>query len=229
MTARSQLAPGTDPRPTRTRARLAASLNSLMRDGEAQPTVTSIVARAGVHRSSFYVHFESVDQLAVYVLRRQFAELSQVTGDALSRRDTTNRAAARSALRTTSLLIKRNARVLVAGRAAGDCVPMLAGLLSECISRHMAQRADPRPTEIRQAEQLFVSNGLAGLIASWIEGDLAIPIDRFVDRLVDQLPPSFDESWLPHAAVAGRRIGPAVDRHAGSLAADDTSSNSIPS
>jgi len=206
MTARSPLAPSTDPRPARTRGRLAASLTSLMRDGEARPTVTSIVARAGVHRSSFYMHFESVDELAVYVLRRQFAELSRLTGEALSRRDTANRTAARSALRTTSLLIRRNASVLTHGRAEGRCVPTLAGLLSECISRHMAQRDDPRPSEIRHAEQLFVSNGLAGLMASWLDGELAMPIDRFVDRLVDQLPPSFDEPWLPPDAIASPRI-----------------------
>jgi AcrR family transcriptional regulator len=206
MTARSPLAPSTDPRPARTRARLATSLTSLMRDGDPRPTVTSIVARAGVHRSSFYMHFVSVDQLAVYVLRRQFAELSRQTGDALTRRDTANREAARSALRTTSLLIRRNASVFRPGRAAGGCVPTLAGLLSECICRHMAQRDDPRPSEIRHAEQLFVSNGLAGLMTSWLEGELALPIDRFVDRLVDQLPPSFDEPWLPPDAIASPRI-----------------------
>src|SRR5580693_3568849 len=108
-----------DPRPARTRARLATALGELISEGEQRPSVTSIVARAGVHRSSFYLHFLTVEHLAVFALRGQFAEVSRRGQEVFSRNAYPNRVMARASLRIVTLLVQRNARLLVSEPSQG--------------------------------------------------------------------------------------------------------------
>jgi AcrR family transcriptional regulator len=73
-----------DVRALRTRHRLVTAYRELVADGSGGISVSSVVKRAGVTRSSFYAHFSDASDLAVAAL----AELFDVVGsvDSASRR-----------------------------------------------------------------------------------------------------------------------------------------------
>jgi AcrR family transcriptional regulator len=61
----------------KTKMRLAAALESLMREKPlAKIAIREITARAGVDRQTFYYHFETVDQAARYLCMEKFSAIA---------------------------------------------------------------------------------------------------------------------------------------------------------
>jgi AcrR family transcriptional regulator len=66
-----------DPRATHTRAKLARAFTTVAEGGAGAPlSVSAIVAEARVNRSSFYAHFDTTSDLAMYVLQDALAAIS---------------------------------------------------------------------------------------------------------------------------------------------------------
>jgi AcrR family transcriptional regulator len=79
------MAANLDPRARRTRERLVAAYRELAADrGHDSVTVSDLVDRAGVNRTSFYAHFAGTDELAAEALTEFFEVLA--SADATSRR-----------------------------------------------------------------------------------------------------------------------------------------------
>ncbi|GAB3616731.1 TetR/AcrR family transcriptional regulator [Okibacterium endophyticum] len=72
---RQSLRDSTDPRPARTREALLAAVGRLHSRG-ARATVTAIVREAGVSRSSFYAHFDGLDEVAGELMRAALDEMA---------------------------------------------------------------------------------------------------------------------------------------------------------
>ncbi len=73
---RDSMKASSDPRATRTREAIIAAMHELTGFSEAPLTVSALVSRAGISRSSFYAQFASIDELALAMLRGALAEIT---------------------------------------------------------------------------------------------------------------------------------------------------------
>ncbi|MER5553117.1 hypothetical protein ABT001_15815 [Streptomyces sp. NPDC002793] len=64
-----------DPRFTRSRRAIADALADLMQRTQSCPSVSALSEAAGIHRATFYNHFDSVEEAAVYVIADDFRAL----------------------------------------------------------------------------------------------------------------------------------------------------------
>ncbi|MFS8201539.1 TetR/AcrR family transcriptional regulator [Streptomyces sp. CWNU-52B] len=64
-----------DPRFVRSRRAIADTLADLMQRTQTAPSVSALAEAAGVHRATFYNHFDSVEEAAVYVIADDFRTL----------------------------------------------------------------------------------------------------------------------------------------------------------
>lgn len=64
-----------DPRFTRSRRAIADTLADLMQQTQSCPSVSALADAAGIHRATFYNHFDSVEEAAVYVIAEDFRAL----------------------------------------------------------------------------------------------------------------------------------------------------------
>lgn len=64
-----------DPRFTRSRRAIADTLAELMKQTQSCPSVSALADAAGIHRATFYNHFDSVEEAAVYVIAEDFRSL----------------------------------------------------------------------------------------------------------------------------------------------------------
>ncbi|MFJ2259435.1 TetR/AcrR family transcriptional regulator [Streptomyces sp. NPDC087844] len=64
-----------DPRFTRSRRAIADALADLMQRTHTCPSVSALAEAAGIHRATFYNHFDSVEEAAVYVIADDFRAL----------------------------------------------------------------------------------------------------------------------------------------------------------
>ncbi|WIX98268.1 hypothetical protein QRX60_29885 [Amycolatopsis mongoliensis] len=67
--------PEVDPRFTRSRRAIADALAGLMERTQSCPSVSALAEAAGIHRATFYNHFDSVEEAAVYVIADEFRVL----------------------------------------------------------------------------------------------------------------------------------------------------------
>ncbi|WP_072806168.1 TetR/AcrR family transcriptional regulator [Rhodococcoides yunnanense] len=61
-----------DPRFTRSRRAIADALAEYMQETETCPSVSALSEAAGIHRATFYNHFDSVEEAAVFVIADDF-------------------------------------------------------------------------------------------------------------------------------------------------------------
>ena len=61
-----------DPRFTRSRQAIADALAEHMQRTQTCPSVSALAEAAGIHRATFYNHFDSVEEAAVYVIAGDF-------------------------------------------------------------------------------------------------------------------------------------------------------------
>lgn len=66
---------GEDPRFTRSREAIAETLAELVQQTDTCPSVSTLAEAAGIHRATFYNHFDSVEHAAVHVITSDFRAL----------------------------------------------------------------------------------------------------------------------------------------------------------
>ncbi|MEB3961448.1 TetR/AcrR family transcriptional regulator [Streptomyces kunmingensis] len=75
MVSEQTSAVAADPRFTRSRQAIADALADLMERTRSCPSVSALAEAAGIHRATFYNHFDSVEEAAVYVIADDFRAL----------------------------------------------------------------------------------------------------------------------------------------------------------
>ncbi len=171
----------------RTRQRLVDAYVQVSTPGAGVPRVSTIVRAAGVNRSSFYAHFDGVEDLTLYVLDLALADLARSQAMIAER--------ARPATRVTAL---------AAGRAYLDAIAANAPGLAAAVRADRAQARARIGATLQQtmldflsitpgwdahsprsvAIAAFVGHGWAGTICAWLAGELPLEMDVLLAELV---------------------------------------------
>ena len=187
---RNDARPAADPRPERTRRLLANALAALTEDGVSDPSVTEIVARAGVNRSSFYAHFADTGELARYALRGVFDSISRADFALRTSAGVSGTSAAWTALASVVEHARGHAALLkMSSSSSGDSgLAAVAALLADNIASFNRSFAPGLTDAEAQATAVYVANGLTGLLTGWLGGAIACSQEELVDLMVAQLP-----------------------------------------
>ena len=195
-----------DPRGVETRRRLVEAFIALSAENDGDLTVPQIVECARLHRSSFYAHFGSVDDLALCVLDR---DLDQVHAVNLSRHS----GDAMTALASNSLVI---AEILdQVGEPRSPLVAVLRhdrALGEHALGRQLQERVLDYYSQLpsfsglapmsRQTSAEYVGHGLAAIICAWLLGELTTPREQLVDYVAALVP-----AWVMTASASRNPAG----------------------
>lgn len=187
-----------DLRVRRTQQRLGSALVTLMQEKPVKDiTVQEVLDRAGVGRSTFYVHFRDTDDL----LMSQLEHFLEIMSTSLSKRgDRSNRVAPVTEMFAHIGEQKKMWRAMAdAGR-----LPDFFDLAQEYFSRGIEQRLKElnRAAEFSPTELTVRSQALAGSLLSLLRW--------WIERGSKESPKSIDETF--HRIVWGTSRNPSGDR-----------------
>jgi AcrR family transcriptional regulator len=191
-----------DPRAARTRQGIVDAVARLRSRSSDELAVTDIVREAAISRSSFYAHFAGLDELAIELLRRDFASAAPIASSGGAE---TRESARDSYLRlvehfSTQPSIYSSALGLPLSRRAYDeVIASYAEQLMASFAPSTAKTAESTdstvatgPSDVRvRVAATYVAGGTVMLLGSWIAGELPLSKEELVDELVALLPP-----WL---------------------------------
>jgi AcrR family transcriptional regulator len=180
-----------DPRAARTREAIFRGIERLVTARVSRVTVSDIVRSSGVSRSSFYVHFTSLDDLALAFLTRQIDIIGEA-GIAVRRDDLiTGVAAARIGYgRLVEHIVQHYplySSVLEASSSRGAFGAAIDAYARRLLRSVLDLDVAPPGTNT-DVVVAYVAGGALTVISSWIRGDFAIDDDELVNELVDLLP-----------------------------------------
>lgn len=191
---RATMQVSTDPRAARTRRAILDAVGDLTAHGVGPISVSDVVRQARVSRSSFYVHFSSLDELAVSFLRQEFNAIG-AAGIELRRdgRVDGGEAARIGYRRLVAHLIAHDS---LYSRVLG--LPLSRQAYDEAVSAYAHERLRTivelscvPDGVIPQIAARYVAAGSLTLISSWIRGEVTLSDEELIDQLVALLPP-----WL---------------------------------
>jgi AcrR family transcriptional regulator len=181
-----------DPRAIRTRRAITGAVRELIAEGESSPSVSQIVRRAGLSRSSFYTQFANMDALAAAVFGEAFTEIET---EGISERVSGSVPAAEA----TRSAVERLIRHVDAhrdfylhsfpGTFAGhnEAVEALAAQLRESIPLV----SSPPPGVSVEATAIWIAGGQLAMLRSWLAGQLTGSVTDITDQVMALLP-----AWL---------------------------------
>jgi AcrR family transcriptional regulator len=177
-----------DPRAARTRQGILAAVARLHSAHIGDISVSHIVREAKISRSSFYAHFSSLDDLAVALLRQEFASVAVLTTHSApvdSLRQSYTRLVQHFAQRES---IYSYALGLPLSRRAFDDV--IAGYAEQVLASFDEPASEADAIRARLAAT-YVAGGTVSLLSAWVSDQYDISADQLVDELIALLPP-----WL---------------------------------
>lgn len=186
----------TDARAIRTRARLKEAYLALARLGE-HPKVSTLIRTAGVNRSSFYAHFDDIDDMTLWLVDEALGDLtrSQAELAAKARQATRVTAIAAGGAYLEAVDANRDAlrAAILANRARAHA------RIGRAIERSMLDFLTITPgwdaDSIRaRTVTTWVSHGWAGAICAWVLGEIPLSRGALLKELVALNP---DPARLP--------------------------------
>ncbi|SMQ58046.1 TetR/AcrR family transcriptional regulator [Agreia sp. VKM Ac-1783] len=178
-----------DPRAARTRQGILSAVARLHSADSGDISVSDIVREAKISRSSFYAHFSSLDDLAVALLRQEFASVAAPNpgepNPAASLRESYTRLVQHFAQRES---LYSHALGLPLSRRAFDDV--IAAYAEQVLASFSAPTSGPAAIRARLAAT-YVAGGTVSLLSAWVSDHHDISEDELVDELITLLPP-----WL---------------------------------
>lgn len=176
-----------DPRAARTRQGILAAVARLHSRDAGDISVTDIVREAKISRSSFYAHFSSLDDLAVALLRQEFASItvpsSNVADPASELRESYSQLVQHFSQRES---IYSYALGLPLSRRAFDDV--IAAYAEQVLASFDEPESEADAIRARLAAT-YVAGGTVSLLSAWIADHRDISADQLVDELIALLPP----------------------------------------
>ena len=186
----------TDPRAVDTRRRLLDAFVALASDRDVvELTVSDLVERAGLNRSSFYAHFDSTEELALFALDQQLEpvherNLTRHVRQTMTALDSNTTVIAEILDQVTTppgylAAALRHDRPM-AENALGD---QLGARVSDYFRRLPAYAGMTDTTRTITAE--YVGHALASGICAWLTGDLDLGREDLIELLALLVP-----SWV---------------------------------
>jgi len=176
-----------DPRAARTRQGILSAVARLHSADSGDISVSDIVREAKISRSSFYAHFSSLDDLAVALLRQEFASVAAPNpgepNPAASLRESYTRLVQHFAQRES---LYSHALGLPLSRRAFDDV--IAAYAEQVLASFSAPTSGPAAIRARLAAT-YVAGGTVSLLSAWVSDHHDISEDELVDELITLLPP----------------------------------------
>ncbi|MFV0427747.1 MAG: TetR/AcrR family transcriptional regulator [Beutenbergiaceae bacterium] len=187
---REDLRTSTDPRATRTRARIAHAAIDLCAS-QKPVTVSSLTATAGVSRAVFYTHFTDLSDLAHRMAADTFAEIGfTAESEFLSDPE----AAMKHAIGDLVAHIWANRalyRAVLTLPAEGNSQIQQGAFMEESI-RHLLISTGALPSHLRlELVTRYLTAGVIGLTTPWVLGELEATETELGEHLFALLP-----SWL---------------------------------
>lgn len=183
-----------DARAIATRRRLADALSDLLHEKSPDMSVVAISNRAGVGRSTFYTHFATVEDLAIFVIDEILDVLAPLDVRRRSRRDLGRADITRLGLAelVDSLAAQREVLVYATRTTSASAVrERFVDELARSMEKTMlAEMPDLGQTELRLSTE-FVAAGVIHVTLSWLAGQSNATREQVIDTLFDLLP-----AWL---------------------------------
>jgi len=187
----------TDPRAARTRAAIFAGVERLMSSRASRVTVQDVVRSAGISRSSFYLHFSGLEDLALAYLSQQIDIIGEA-GIGVRRDDLiTGATAARIGYdRLITHVVEHfplYSAVLESSSSHGAFQAAIDTYSRRLLKSVLSLDVVPSSANAEIAVA-YVAGGALTVISSWLRGDLDVDDDDLVQQLVDLLPTWVRES-----------------------------------
>lgn len=185
-----------DPRAVRSREKLIDAFCRLAETASpGEITVAALTESAGVHRSVFYRHFASPDELAIHMLRDLFGALSRTDVVLRSEIAVGGLQASRSAM--TEFVRFVGARrswyaPLLGSRAPAGAVRCVTDAFAELTAEAIGQMAVRPPDVDPHFVSRFLAHGVVGVTGRWLD-DADSPASE--GQIVEQLLACFP-AWL---------------------------------
>ncbi|WP_440312308.1 TetR/AcrR family transcriptional regulator [Leucobacter chromiireducens] len=195
---RSSARASRDARAVRTRARLIEAAEELALESPESLTAARVAARAGVSRSAFYVHFDSVTEIATTLLLDRMAYI-----DDGIRQDAPG-AVWESVLRARVLewielyhahraLFLAVRRLPGAEQVAEGGMHALASILQGLVAARPGLPDGARPEYIAR----WVAGAIFGVLNAWIEGEIEASAEEILEQGMALLPGWFQRDEGP--------------------------------
>ncbi|MFE3737015.1 TetR/AcrR family transcriptional regulator [Streptomyces sp. NPDC059134] len=179
-----------DPRFTRSRRAIADTLADLMERTESCPSVSALAEAAGIHRATFYNHFDSVEEAAVYVIAGDFRALHDV--NISDRYQGADPAAVAVATLNSMLDSLRQRRSLFLLASTWQSSSGLMGIGDLLVDQLHALRRDLGVEQDSGAhnsvEDVFTAAGVQGVFSAAVGGNTDCDQDEIAVRLYALLP-----------------------------------------
>lgn len=204
---RGSLRASSDPRPMRTRMRLFDAADRVVARGD-DPTVTAIVAEAGVSRASFYAHFSGVDDLAIRLQDEALAEIAAqaVIDDAAHDAD----AMLESQRRLVAHYAQHRAlyRTVLSLPAAGEATFRATDAMATTLAARIEEVATPPSGIDPTLAATYIASAASGLIVAWVLGRIDVDEETLARHLLELMP-----VWMHTAPTAHLEDGDRHPRH----------------
>lgn len=173
MSAKS--ATSRDRRAQRSRAAIVSAFNEMLLDGaEAQLDVRRVCARAGVGRSTFYLHFEGMDALFKVSITPLFDALAAACLQDDPRPGLT-------ALLGHIWSKRRLVRQFYVGRRAGTMIDLLSISFERALANGGLRQSVPDSTW--RLKIVMVAAGVTAVFDEWLSGRLSASVDDIASLL----------------------------------------------
>jgi AcrR family transcriptional regulator len=202
----------TDPRALRTVAKLVDALADLCtRRPDVLPAVDEVARTAGVNRSSFYAHFEDIDDLVSWWIEQELRPVFRQDYDRRSDPARTERDVGRSSLGVVvETIAARRAPLAAMFRGSQSSRLRFATLFIEGMRPNfdaIGERLGWSELQDRVAS-LFYGAGITSLLISWTIGDLDCDERELLEQCAALIPAELRTIDLSPTRVGERRTLP---------------------
>ncbi|MGI5191622.1 TetR/AcrR family transcriptional regulator [Promicromonospora sp. CA-289599] len=187
---------GEDPRFARSRQAIADALADLVLRTDACPSVSTLAEAAGIHRATFYNHFDSVEHAAVHVITSDFRALRTLDfGDRQLGADPASVALATLNTMLETLRRRRSLFLLASTWQSPSGLMGIGDLLVDQIRdfRHEFGGDEQQSDADSAVEDIYTACGMNGVLSAALGDGLDGEPEEIARRLYAALP-----DWMQH-------------------------------
>ncbi|MFE1794541.1 TetR/AcrR family transcriptional regulator [Streptomyces sp. NPDC059517] len=185
-----------DPRFTRSRRAIADALADLMQRKQTTPSVSALAEAAGIHRATFYNHFDSVEEAAVYVIADDFRALHDLNISDRRRGGEPAEVAVATLNAMLDTLKQRRSLFLLAStwRSSSGLMGIGDLLLEQLHALRRDLGVDERESGPQNSvEDVYTASGVHGVFSAAVGGNTDCDPEEIAVRLYALLP-----DWIHH-------------------------------